>query len=236
MSDEKKPWRVRVIILVVLILAAVGWMTLFDQVWPQSANAVLCEDTQCDHPKATKKIHRKYKRGDMRRSGENNIEFVVNKSARKKILKAYSSFTSKVAYADAAPALKAQFEADALAAQKAVPMDWPSPGDWWRTFKDRAKCTLSGVTTKTDHLVCSVKQAKSNTVFHAMAEKTRMVVNEATRVSVKCGGAAVLGGLTQDGKAAVKKAFGIGVRGGWGMAAFGAGCLWAEYFNRWSPW
>ena len=234
----RAPMWLRIVIVIGIGLALVTtWLTVFDtRIWPKEAHAVVCEDTYCEHPKASRRLHRKYQRDKMWKSNERSIEWVVNKPARRKIIKAYKKYTASHSYSAASPALVAVTTAQAHAQGEPAPTDWPSPGEWWRVFKGSGKCLFVGAVQTYTNAVCAVSYANNGTYFKKMAQKSRLALREATRVAIKCGGAAILGGVTTDGKRGIARAFGVATKGGWGMAGFGGWCLWETYFNRWYPW
>jgi len=103
----RTPMWLRIVIVIVIGLALVTtWLTVFDtRIWPKEAHAVVCEDTYCDHPRASRTLDRKYQRDKMWKSNERSIEWVVSKPARRKIIKAYKRYTASHSYSEASPAL-----------------------------------------------------------------------------------------------------------------------------------
>lgn len=211
MSIKKKT-----VVAIVTVALAIGWMAFIDHIRPDRADAVVvCSDTNpCEYPTASKKKYAQYKNDKLGHTSTKQIKSILSHKTKRKMKHAYRLWVIDQ-------------EQNATPAERRI--GWPSPRDWLSNMMTDVRCATVGAAIHYQSAQCASND-------HDWYRKVHIAMDEATWVTIKCGGAAVLGGVNSDGKSAIKKAFGVGVRGGWGMVGFGGACLWNEYFDNFKPW
>lgn len=222
-SDKAKAVGKLLAILLAFLLAATLWSAAVDKWYPSRADAAEvtaptsavprcgAANDPCAHPKAARKKARQLRAGELTYTDVGD-EYRIPKSLKRKMKRAYVRYTR--AHPNGPNGMT-------------VGYDWPSPKEWFKDFADSALCAFVGTRPGATSMYCASEEN------NRMLEHTAALSHEVGRVSIKCSGSMVLGGLASKGAKETARELGTRISGGWGIVAGAAHCGWNEYFDRW---
>ena len=215
MSAQKVKGAVKLVAwLLAFLLVATLWQIGFDKVWPAHGQEICSIDNPCEHPRAAKKQTREYRTGELGYTRPRHYRIPV--TLERKMKRAYRRYVER----------QQSLAARGMPSERALMYDWPSPKEWFQDFATSVGCAFVGSTPGATSTYCGSGNNK-------MLDEVVALDNEVSRVSIKCGGNAILGGLASEGAKETARKMGIRLSGGFGLFAGGAHCLWNEYFDRW---